>query len=70
MRSQLSIEHFKEIQARSDSADMWALLWEVRSLREIVPSAEDIDRRLTVLQNALTFLFFDVTIHPVFDQFF
>lgn len=45
-RSPLSIEQLKEIQKRSDSPDMRAVLWEVRRLREIVATADELERSL------------------------
>ena len=45
-RSPLSIEQLKEIQDRNDSADVIALLWEVRRLREIAATADELDRSL------------------------
>ena len=46
IRKPLSIEQLKEIQERSDSADMRAVLWEVRRLREIAAMADELDRSL------------------------
>lgn len=45
-RKSLSIEQLKEIQARNDSADVRALLWEVRRLREIAETADGLERSL------------------------
>ena len=45
-RKSLSIEQLKEIQARNDSADVRALLWEVRRLREIAETADELERSL------------------------
>ncbi|UQV43468.1 hypothetical protein KIV45_15995 [Janthinobacterium lividum] len=46
IRKPLSIEQLKEIQERSDSADVLALLWEVRRPREIAATADEMDRSL------------------------
>lgn len=46
IRAPLSIEQLKAIQARNDSADVLALLWEVRRLREIAASADELERSL------------------------
>ena len=46
IRHPLCIEQLKEIQERSDSADMRAVLWEVRRLREIAAMADELDRSL------------------------
>lgn len=45
-RAPLSIEQLKEIQGRNDSADVLALLWEVRRLRQIAATADQLDRSL------------------------
>lgn len=45
-RKPLSIEQLKEIQERSDSPDMRAVLWEVRRLREIAATADELERSL------------------------
>ena len=45
-RAPLSIEQLKEIQGRNDSADVLALLWEVRRLRQIAATADQLDRNL------------------------
>lgn len=45
-RAPLSIEQLKEIRERSDSPDMRAVLWEVRRLREIAATADELDRSL------------------------
>lgn len=45
-RAPLSIEQLKEIQERSDSPDMRAVLWEVRRLREIAATADELDQSL------------------------
>lgn len=46
IRAPLSIEQLKEIQGRNDSADVRVLLWEVRRLREIAATADELDRSL------------------------
>ena len=46
IRKPLSIEQLKEIQTRNDSADVLVLLWEVRRLREIAETADELDRSL------------------------
>lgn len=46
IRTPLSIEQLKEIQGRNDSADVIALLWEVRRLREIAATADELDQSL------------------------
>ncbi|OEZ81011.1 hypothetical protein JAB6_40460 [Janthinobacterium sp. HH104] len=46
IRKPLSIEQLKEIQMRSDSPDMRVVLWEVRRLREIAATADELDRSL------------------------
>ncbi|MDN2676682.1 hypothetical protein [Janthinobacterium sp. SUN033] len=46
IRKPLSIEQLKEIQNRNDSADVRALLWEVRRLREIAAAADELERSL------------------------
>lgn len=46
LRPPLSIEQLATIRARSDSADMRAVLWEVRRLREIAEKADQLDRIL------------------------
>lgn len=46
IRKPLSIEQLKEIQGRNDSADVRALLWEVRRLREIAETADELERSL------------------------
>jgi len=45
-RAPLSIEQLKEIQGRNDSPDVLALLWEVRRLRQIAETADELDRSL------------------------
>ena len=45
-RAPLSIEQLKEIQKRSDSPDMRTVLWEVRRLREIAATADELERSL------------------------
>jgi len=45
-RAPLSIEQLKEIQARNDSADVLAPLWEVRRLRAIDETADELERSL------------------------
>ena len=45
-RAPLSIEQLKEIQGRSDSVDVLTLLWEVRRLREIAATSDELDRSL------------------------
>lgn len=45
-RKPLSIEQLKEIQGRNDSTDVIALLWEVRRLREIAATADELDQSL------------------------
>ena len=45
-RAPLSIEQLKEIQSRNDSADVLALLWEVRRLRAIAETADQLDQSL------------------------
>lgn len=45
-RKPLSIEQLKEIRERSDSPDMRAVLWEVRRLREIAATADELERSL------------------------
>ncbi|TNC78244.1 hypothetical protein FHI69_02820 [Janthinobacterium lividum] len=47
IRKPLSIEQLKEIQGRNDSADVRALLWEVRRLREIAATADELERSLS-----------------------
>ena len=42
-RAPLSIEQLKEIQGRNESADVLALLWEIRRLREIAAAADNLD---------------------------
>jgi hypothetical protein len=46
IRAPLSIEQLKEIQGRNDAADVRALLWEVRRLREIAEAADNLDQSL------------------------
>lgn len=46
IRRALSVEELKEIQARNTSPDMLALLWEVRRLRKIAATADELDRSL------------------------
>lgn len=46
IRAALSIEQLKEIQGRNDSADVLALLWEVRRLRSIASTADELERSL------------------------
>ena len=46
IRKPLSIEQLKEIQERSDSADMRAVLCEIRRLRAIVSKADQLERSL------------------------
>ena len=46
IRAPLSIEQLKEIQTRNKSADVLALLWEVRRLREIAATADELDQAL------------------------
>lgn len=46
IRAPLSIEQLKEIQGRNDSADVLALLWEVRRLRSIAATADELDQSL------------------------
>lgn len=46
VRAPLSIEQLKEIQARNDSADVLALLWEIRRLRSIAATADELDQSL------------------------
>ncbi|WP_308920607.1 hypothetical protein [Janthinobacterium sp. J1-1] len=46
IRAPLSIEHLKEIQGRNESADVLTLLWEVRRLRKIAATADELDRSL------------------------
>ena len=45
-RAPLSIEQLKEIQSRNDSADVLALLWEIRRLRSIAATADELDNSL------------------------
>ena len=45
-RKPLSTAELKEIQTRSDSADMRAVLWEVRRLRRIASRADQLERSL------------------------
>lgn len=45
-RAPLSIEQLKQIQGRNESADVLALLWEVRRLREIAATADELDQSL------------------------
>ena len=45
-RAPLSIEQLKEIQGRNESADVLALLWEVRRLRKIAATADELERSL------------------------
>lgn len=46
IRTPLSIEQLKEIQERNVSPDVLALLWEVRRLRKIAATADELDRSL------------------------
>ena len=46
IRAPLSIEQLKEIQGRNDSADVLALLWEIRRLRSIAATADELDKSL------------------------
>lgn len=46
IRAPLSIEQLKEIQGSNDWADVRVLLWEVRRLREIAATADELDRSL------------------------
>ena len=46
IRAPLSVEQLKDIQGRNDSADVLALLWEVRRLRKIAATADELDRSL------------------------
>ena len=46
IRAPLSIEQLKEIQGRNDSADVLALLWEIRRLRSIAATADELDQSL------------------------
>ena len=46
VRAPLSLEQLKAIQGRNDSADVLALLWEVRRLREIAAAADELERSL------------------------
>lgn len=46
IRAPLSIEQLKEIQGRNESADVLALLWEVRRLRSIATTADELERCL------------------------
>ena len=46
IRAPLSIEQLKEIQGRNESADVLALLWEIRRLRSIVSVADELERSL------------------------
>lgn len=46
IRAPLSIEQLKEIQGRNESADVLALLWEVRRLRSIAAMADELERSL------------------------
>ena len=46
IRAPLSIEQLKDIQGRNDSADVITLLWEVRRLRKIAATADELDRIL------------------------
>ena len=46
IRAPLSIEQLKEIQGRNESADVLALLWEVRRLRAIAATADELERNL------------------------
>lgn len=46
IRTPLSIEQLKEIQGRNVSPDVLALLWEVRRLRKIAATADELDRSL------------------------
>lgn len=45
-RAPLSLDQLKAIQGRNDSADVLALLWEVRRLREIAAAADELERSL------------------------
>lgn len=45
-RAPLSIDQLKEIQSRNDSADVLALLWEIRRLRSIAATADELDQSL------------------------
>lgn len=40
------MEQLKEIQERSDLSDMRAVLWEVRRLREMAATADELERSL------------------------
>ena len=42
----LSIEQIKEIRQRRDSADMRAVLWDIRCLRAIASTADGLDQSL------------------------
>lgn len=46
IRRALSVEELKEIQARNTSPDVLALLWEVRRLRSIAATADELDQSL------------------------
>lgn len=46
IRAPLSIEQLKEIQGRNESADVLALLWEIRRLREIAAAADNLEQSL------------------------
>lgn len=46
IRAPLSIEQLKEIQGRNDSSDVLALLWEVRRLRAIAATADELEHSL------------------------
>lgn len=52
-RKPLSTAELKEIQTRSDSPDMRAVLWEIRRLRRIASRADQLERSLPRSSGAL-----------------
>ena len=55
-RAPLSIEQLKEIQSRNDSADVLVLLWEIRRLRSIAATADELDQILGPLVGMSAFI--------------
>lgn len=45
-RAPLSVEQLKEIQSRNATVDVFALLWEIRRLRAIAATADELERSL------------------------
>lgn len=56
IRAPLSIEQLKEIQLRNDSADVLVLLWEIRRLRSIAATADELDQILGPLVGMSAFI--------------